>query len=136
MTSLILRVTSGFMMPGLVLFSIWVLLRGHDAPGGGFIGGLTAASGFALRVFACGADSARTSLRVHPRVLVGLGLLLSLLSGLAGLAAGEPFFQAYWLPELPVVGKLGTPVLFDFGVYLLVLGAVLASIFALSEAER
>lgn len=136
MTSLILRVTSGFLLPGLVLVSLWALLRGHDSPGGGFIGGLIAASGFALRAFACGPNLARKALRIHPRTLIGVGLLSSLLSGLVGLVLGEPLLRAYWLPELPVVGKLGTPVLFDVGIYLLVVGAVLSSILVLSEAER
>lgn len=135
MSSLLLRVTSRFLMPILVLLSFWVLLRGHDAPGGGFIAGLIAAAGFALRVFACGADVAQDELRLSPTTFIGAGLLVALLSGLVGLLLGGPFFEAHWLPEVPLLGKLGTPVLFDLGVYLLVVGAVLAAIFALSRVE-
>lgn len=135
MTSLILRVTSCVMLPWLVVFSLWVVLRGHDAPGGGFIGGLIAAAAFALRTFACGAGVARAELRIAPRALIGAGLLTATLSGLVGMVRGESFLAAQWLPELPLVGKLGTPTLFDFGLYLLVIGAVLAAVFELSETE-
>lgn len=135
MRSLFLAVSSGVLLPLLIVFSLWVLMRGHDAPGGGFIAGLIAAAGFALRTFAYGERVARAELRISPRLLIGVGLLAALLAALVGLIGGQPLFQAYWLPELPVVGKLGTPVLFDLGIYLLVLGAVLAALFALSEAE-
>lgn len=135
MTSLILRVATGFLLPGLVVLSLWVLLRGHDAPGGGFIAGLIVASGFALRLFAHGPEVVRGELRIAPRALIGTGLLVALLSGLLGLVLGGPLFEAHWLPELPVLGTLGTPVLFDLGIYLLVIGAVLAAMFALSEVE-
>jgi multicomponent Na+:H+ antiporter subunit B len=135
-TSLILRVTSRSLLPGLVLLSLWVLFRGHNAPGGGFVGGLFASTGFALRVFASGADAARAELRVSPPTLIGIGLLIALLSGLVALIQGGTFLEALWLPELPLIGaKLGTPLLFDVGIYFLVIGAVLAPMLALSEIE-
>lgn len=136
MRSMILQVTSAFLLPGLVVFSLWVLLRGHHAPGGGFVGGLVAAAGFALRVFACGPKVARAELRVSPEMLIGVGLLATLVAGLVGLASSGAFLDARWLPKVPLLGALGTPLLFDLGVYLLVLGAVMAAILSLSETEH
>ena len=135
MRSLILRVSTGILLPGLLLFSLWVLLRGHNAPGGGFIGGLIASAGFALRALSHDAARVRLDLKLPPLTLIGLGLFLALFSGLIAMFAGGAFLSAYWLSTLPLVGKLGTPMLFDVGVYLLVIGAVLASMLALSEVE-
>lgn len=135
MRSLILRVSTGLLLPVLVFFSLWVLLRGHNAPGGGFIAGLIACTGFALRALSHDADRARLELRVPPLTLIGVGLLLALFSGVLAAFQGDAFLSAYWLPELPVIGKLGTPMLFDLGVYLLVIGSVLAAMLALSEVE-
>lgn len=135
MSSLFLRVASRVLLPGLMLFSIWILIRGHNDPGGGFIAGLIAAAGFALRTFATDAEVARKQLGLAPSRLIGAGLLVALTSGLLGWIFGGSFLAALWLPEVPVLGKLGTPLLFDAGIYLLVLGAVTASIMALSEVE-
>ncbi len=79
---------------------------------------------------------ARQLLPITPRRLIGLGLLVAVLSGLIGVLAGDPFMTARWDNRpLPVVGKLGTPLLFDIGVYLTVIGVVLTIIFALAEEE-
>lgn len=137
MDSIVLRTATRYLLPLLLLFSVFVLLRGHNEPGGGFVGGLVAATSFALYAIGYGIGPARQLLQVSPRRLIGIGLLVAAASGLIGMAAGEPFMTARWdIRQIPVVGKLGTPLLFDIGVYLVVIGVTLTIIFALLEAEE
>jgi len=136
MTSLILSTATRFLLPLLLLFSISVLLRGHNEPGGGFIGGLIAAASFALIAIAFGVRRSRRTLRANPRTLIAIGLLAALGSGTFGLVGGRPFMSAYWVMlEIPLLEEVavGTPFLFDCGVYLVVLGVTLMIIFALAE---
>lgn len=139
MKSLILSTGSSLLLPLLVIFSLFLLLRGHDEPGGGFIGGLVAAAAVALKLFSDDYKSARDMLRVHPLQLIGVGLVLAAFASLPALFVGETFFTAqWWLIELPIFGelKLSTPLIFDIGVYLGVIGTVLTVIFALAEGEH
>ncbi|HEX6632182.1 MAG TPA: MnhB domain-containing protein, partial [Gemmatimonadaceae bacterium] len=122
----------------LVALSVAVLLRGHNAIGGGFVGGLTAALAFALVSLTYGVERARRKLRLHPLTLAGGGLLLAAASGLPGLVMYGDYLRHVWL-EGDVLGlhlEQGTTLLFDLGVYLAVLGTVLAFLFGLTrEAE-
>lgn len=132
--SLILSTAALYLLPLLLLFSIFLLLRGHNEPGGGFVGGLVAAAAFSLYSIAFDVDRTRRLLRVNPRTLAGTGLLLALASGAIAWFDGKPFMTALWGEQtLPVLGKLGTPLLFDIGVYLVVLGITLKIVFVLSE---
>jgi multicomponent Na+:H+ antiporter subunit A len=120
------------------VLSLVILLRGHNEIGGGFVGGLTAALAFAIVALSHGIDRARATLRWHPLTLAGAGLLLAALSGLPGLVTHGDYLRHLWI-ELDVFGmhiKQGTTLLFDLGVYLAVLGTVLAFLFGLTrEAE-
>lgn len=100
-----------------------LLWRGHNLPGGGFIGGLVAAIGCILLLLTFGARAVRARLRLRPAPLVGIGLGCAAAAGLAGVVAGEPFLRGMWL--FPAGMALGTPLLFDAGVFLTVFGAVL-----------
>ncbi len=132
--SLILSTATRYLLPLLLLFSFFLLLRGHNEPGGGFVGGLVAAAAFALYALAMDVKAAREILKVDPRVLIAVGVLTAASSGVLSLLTGKPFLTALWLKQpLPVLGKVGTPLLFDVGVYLLVLGVTLMIIFALVE---
>lgn len=134
MTSLILSTAARYLLPLLLLFSIFLLLRGHNEPGGGFVGGLVAAAAFSLYALAYDVATARKAMLLGPRSLVGLGLLLAVSSGLVSLTIRQPFMTGLWSSrELPVLGKVGTPLLFDTGVYLAVLGVMLTIIFSLAE---
>jgi len=134
MHSLILAAAARSLLPLLLVFSVFVLLRGHNEPGGGFVGGLSAAAAFSLYALAHGVEAGRRLLRVEPIRLFAVGLALSLGAGLAGLAVGQPFLSGLWAETpLPVIGKLGTPIVFDVGVYLVVIGVVLAILFPLLE---
>ena len=122
----------------LAILSIVVLLRGHNAIGGGFVGGLTAALAFSVISLAHGVARARRKLRAHPLTLAGGGLLLAVGSGLPGLVLHGDYLRHIWV-EIDLLGiplKQGTTLIFDLGVYLAVLGTVLAFLFGLSrEAE-
>ena len=134
MNSLILRTTTQLLITILLLFSVFLLLRGHDLPGGGFIGGLVAAAAVALYVIAFGAEAATAMVRVRPHGLLGAGLLAAVAAGILGMLAGEPFLAGRWLIlDLPGEAelKLSSVLLFDVGVYLVVVGSVLTMLFAL-----
>lgn len=134
MTSLILSTAVRYLFPLLLLFSVFLLLRGHNEPGGGFVGGLVWAAAFSLYAIAKGVATARRALSVDSRALVGLGLLMAASSGIVALVAGQPFMTGLWTEQpIPVLGKVGTPLLFDTSVYLVVIGVTLTIIFTLAE---
>jgi multicomponent Na+:H+ antiporter subunit B len=134
MYSLILSTATRALVPLMLLFSVFILIRGHNEPGGGFVGGLVAATAFVLYAMGYDVAKARFALRVDPRTLITWGLALAAGAGLIGLLEGDPFLTGQWLPlPIPVLGKLGTPVMFDLGVYFVVLGVVLTMVFALAE---
>jgi multicomponent Na+:H+ antiporter subunit A len=129
-SSSIFRTAARLLMPLLLVFAVFLLLRGHNEPGGGFVGGLVAAAAFALYGIAFGVRRARQALLVDPLTLLGVGLLIALVSGLPAVFLGQPYLTALW-PSGPVA--LGTPALFDVGVFLVVAGVVLMMIFSLAE---
>ncbi len=137
MRSLILRTSAWLMFPVLLLFSIFLLLRGHNEPGGGFVGGLVAASAILLQMIAFGPAEVRRLIPFDILVLLPAGLLVAALSGLPALLLGQPFLSGLWV-TLPVLGglKLGTPVIFDIGVYLVVLGITVQIILSMAEEEQ
>lgn len=136
MTSLIFTVVVRALAPVLLLFSVFLLLTGHHDPGGGFTGGLVAASAFVLHAAANGPASARRAVRVSLPTLMGSGLLLSLASGLLSVLQGRPFLTSvWWKLRAGTAGELevGSPLLFDVGVYLVVMGVTLAFVLSLAE---
>ena len=138
MTSLILRTASRFLITLLLLYSLFLLLRGHNAPGGGFVGGL-AASAWALYAIAYGERLVRKSLRLEPQSYIVIGLSLAVLSGTPALFRGQEFLSAQWLILNLERGhklELGSPLVFDIGVYLVVLGTALTIILVLEEEDR
>ncbi len=118
------------------MFSVFLLLRGHYLPGGGFVGGLVASIAFVLHAFAYDMQSSRRLLRVHPGFLIPAGLALAALSGIFPMVYSDlPFMTGVWYPEsVPVIGSIGTALFFDIGVYLVVVGSVLTIIMTLSES--
>lgn len=139
MDSLILRTATQLLLPLLLLFSVFLFVRGHNEPGGGFVGGLMAAGAMALYAIAYDVAAARRVLRVSPQSLVATGLLLALGSGLWAVAASEPFLTGMWATvAIFELGDLhiGTPLLFDLGVYLVVIGVTLTVILSLLEESE
>ncbi len=132
MNTLILRETTRVLVALMLVFSVFTLLRGHNQPGGGFVGGLIAASAFSLYGFVAEAPALRRLLRVDPRTIAATGLGVAIVSGFGGfVAAGKPYLTSFWA----TVGgeKLGTPLFFDVGVYLVVLGAALTFVLGIKE---
>lgn len=137
MKSVILKTLTPFITALMMIFSIFILLRGHNAPGGGFIGGLIAASAVALYALASGPAAGRRLIRFHPMSIAAAGLILSALSGMVSLFYGVPFMTGLWF-HLPLPGgglDVSTVMSFDIGVYLVVLGAFSAILLALEERE-
>lgn len=138
-SALILQVAARFLLPMLLLFSIFLLLRGHNEPGGGFIAGLVASSAFALHLFAFNPLQTRRLIGVDSSQLMGIGLIIAMISGLVGVVLSDSEFltSVWWTVYLPGVGelKLSTPLLFDIGVYLVVIGMVTTLLLTLAEAE-
>lgn len=138
MNSVILRTSAKILKPVFLIFSVFVLLRGHNAPGGGFVGGLIASSAFVLQMIAFDSAEARRHMRLEPHLFLGMGLLFALLSGVMALFFGEPFLTGiWWKLAVPFLGefKFGTPTLFDFGVYFVVLGSVLFIFLPLKDEQ-
>ena len=135
MTSLLLCTATRLLMPLLLLFAVFLLLRGHNEPGGGFVAGLVVAMAFVLHAMSFGVPASRRILLVDPSRLLGSGLLLELASGLPALFQGRGFMTAFWT-TVQIGGStvhIGTPLLFDLGVCLVVIGVVLKIVFSLTE---
>jgi multicomponent Na+:H+ antiporter subunit B len=117
------------------LFSVFLLLRGHHEPGGGFVGGLVAAAAFILHTIAYDVPSTRAALRLAPDTIIGVGFLIALAGGLIPVLLGRPFLTGVWADVWPGAGvlELGTPLVFDAGVYVAVVGVVLTIVLALAE---
>ena len=137
MNTVIFRTVAPFFTALLVLFSVFILLRGHNEPGGGFIGGLIAASAFAVYGIACGVTPVRRALYFHPMALAGFGLFIAALAGMLSIFVGVPFMTGLWV--YPTIGDvtvaLSTPLLFDIGVYFVVVGSITSIALALEERE-
>lgn len=133
--SLILRTAALIILPLQLLFSVFLLLRGHDEPGGGFIGGLVASGAFSLYLFAFGIKALNRLFWVSPKDILSIGLLLGLLATLPSLLLGQAFFTAQWA-EFYFAGtlvKLSTVLIFDIGVYLAVIGTLMTMFVAIAE---
>lgn len=136
MKSLILKTAAKYLLPLLLLFSVFILLRGHYLPGGGFVGGLVAAIAFILHAFANGTESTQKFLKYHPATLIPLGLFVALMSGLVPMMLGHAFLTGVWFEDpFPVIGAVGSPLFFDIGVYLVVIGVSLTIIFTIAESS-
>jgi len=134
MTTLILRTASTYLMPLLLLFSIFILIRGHYEPGGGFVGGLIASIALVVYGYANGLKRIKSFLQFHPGGLIPTGVTLAMLSGIAPMFLGKPFMTGLWLDQqLPIIGHVGTALFFDIGVYLVVVGTTLTIIFSIGE---
>lgn len=137
MNTVIFRTVAPGLAALMLVFSIFVLLRGHNEPGGGFIGGLIGASGIAIYGIVCGVEETRRALKIHPIIFAGFGVFIAALSGLFSLAADVPFLTGLWWifevdgPEI----ALSTPLIFDIGVYAAVVGAVSTIALSLESDE-
>ena len=125
MNSVILQIAAKYVRWILIFFAVIALYRGHNDPGGGFIGGLLVSLSVIFYSLAFNAEKAREKLLIQPGTNIVFGILLILLSVLPGLFQNGVFMAGVWTSiSLPVLGeiKLGTPFLFDIGVFFAVIG--------------
>jgi multisubunit Na+/H+ antiporter MnhB subunit len=136
MESVLLQIAARHMRPILIVLSLVVLYRGHNEPGGGFIGGLMFGSAFILYAMAFGVAKTRKSTFINPINLTVLGLLVAMLSGVPSVLSGQLFMTGEWVTlfgDTLFELKLGTPLLFDVGVYFAVAGMLMMVMFSLME---
>jgi multicomponent K+:H+ antiporter subunit A len=124
------------LLPIAALVSLYFLIRGHNLPGGGFVGGLIMATAIILQYMVGGVIWVEARPRIHPQYWIALGLLMAGTAAMAVWWAAKPFLAAASLDLLlPVVGHvhLSTVLLFDIGVYMLVVGATVLILVALAH---
>lgn len=133
MSNVVLRTTSNLLVSILLLFSLVLLFRGHHHPGGGFAAGLVAGASYWLYALAGDVGAVRRALPVEPPRMAAGGLLVALAAASTPLAVGEPLLSGMWAKVAFAGGalELGTPLVLDVGVYLLVTGATLTILFAM-----
>jgi multicomponent Na+:H+ antiporter subunit A len=128
--SLIFCTTSHIVAALMLVFSLYLLLRGHNAPGGGFIGALIAVIGLSLLMFAESPKYVRERLYFAPFSIALFGILLSLIAGGVSFAFDVPFLTGLWWKD---VLPLGTPLIFDVGIYLAIIGGVMGMLLHVNE---
>lgn len=125
-----------WMFPVVIVLAAYLFLRGHDAPGGGFVAGVAMAAGFILQYMAAGTVWVEDRLRILPVVWIGGGLLLAAFTGAASMLLGDAFLTSHFrYVELPLVGKvpMASATLFDLGVFSLVVGATVLMLIAIAH---
>lgn len=130
MISVIFRTIAFFLLIIMWSFSLWILFRGHQLPGGGFIGGLVASAGGALYILAFNSKAYKKILPVKPLRLLVFGQICILISAIIGMLKQNDFFSALWFDV--IVMWVGTPLLFDVGIYLIIF-STLSVIFIILE---
>lgn len=138
MNTLIFRTIAPLLVVVMIVFSVFVMLRGHNEPGGGFIGGLIAASAIAIYGMAAGPVAVRKAMKAEPITFAGFGVVLAALSGVLSLAFDVPFLTGLWL-DISIGDTevaVSTPMIFDIGVYFVVFGAISAVALGLEGDEE
>ena len=136
MNSVILQLAGKYLKWLFVIFAILALIRGHNDPGGGFIGGLMAGLAIVYRGFAYDTFRVKERMQNFPERFIAGGLFAILLSFVPSLILGKTLMTGVWLKlPLPSAGelKLGSPFLFDLGVFFAVIGVTLMFVFSLTQ---
>jgi multicomponent K+:H+ antiporter subunit A len=138
-SSLLLSVAARALLPFALLVSVFIFLRGHNLPGGGFIAGLVTAVALVIQCMADGIENTRQRIGTGGAALIGAGILIAGLTGAASWLFDAPFLtSAHGYPELPLIGKLplASAVAFDLGVYLTVVGSTLVILTRIGGVPR
>ena len=131
MKSVILTAAARLISAIVLVFAVYLLWRGHHAPGGGFIAALVASAGFALIAVAEGPETLRRGLFIQPQHLIGVGIGLAVCNGVVAMLYDKPFLTGLWWPQGQAI--VGTPIFFDIAVFLVVIGSILAVLMTLEE---
>lgn len=137
--NLILKSTSSLIVFILLGFAIYLLLAGHNSPGGGFIGGLTTTAAFLLMYMAFGEHTVKKIIPINYLIFIPIGLMLATLTGLGSLLFNVPFLtHTFGSMFLPIFGEveLSTAMLFDLGVYFTVFGATMTIILTINADQQ
>lgn len=137
--NLILRTTTSLISFILLGFAIYLLLAGHNSPGGGFVGGLVTSASIILLYMAYGKNSVDEILPINYRLLIPIGLVIAILTGAGSFLFGVPFLtHTFGTVELPLYGEieLATAMLFDLGVYFTVLGSTITIILSIANDKK
>jgi multicomponent K+:H+ antiporter subunit A len=133
---LMLRVVAGWILPFALLVGLYIFLRGHNAPGGGFIAGLVVSVALLIQYMAFGIKQGQALIPVRYDRMAGVGLLIALMTGVGSFLLGFPFLTSYTAhPVLPLLGEIGlaTAAAFDLGVFLVVVGSTLLTVMTLAR---
>jgi multicomponent K+:H+ antiporter subunit A len=124
------------MFAAITVLALYLLFRGHNLPGGGFVAGLTFAVGMILQYMAGGTRWVEDRINIHPVLLIGMGLALAAATGVGSLFFAHPFLTSHVLHfSVPWLGAVHLPsaFFFDLGVFLLVIGATSLILIALAH---
>lgn len=132
MQSIILKTATRLMVGLMLVFAVYLLLRGHHEPGGGFVAALVSGTAFALLAITEGPAQLRRAIRVRPSAISMTGLGVAAAAGFPALFTGKPYLTGIWWKSGAI--SLGTPLIFDVGVFLAVLGAIVSLLLALEES--
>jgi multicomponent K+:H+ antiporter subunit A len=130
------RVIMQVMFPVIIVFALFFFFRGHDLPGGGFIAGITMSIAFILQYMASGTRWVETRLRIQPIYWIGVGLMIAVATGAGAWVFGYPFLTSHFsYVSIPWLGEIAAPtaMLFDLGVFVLVVGATVLMLVALAH---
>ncbi len=136
---LMMVVVTRVLMPIAVMVGIYIFLRGHNQPGGGFVAGLVIAIALLMQYMASGFAWTQERKRIEYHTMIGFGVIIAGLTGMGAWLVGQPFLtSAYTYVHLPPIEEfeLATAMLFDLGVFLTVLGAVMLMLYSLSRIAR
>ena len=136
MTELYLRLLDRLLTPVLLMLAIFLLLRGHNNPGGGFIAGLMVSTAMQLQIMSRGEEYVRARIGRFLHPMIGAGLLLAASAATLGVFTGVFFKGVWWtVPLGPLSFDFGTPVAFDIGVFMVVVSGVVSYLLGLSVSE-
>jgi multisubunit Na+/H+ antiporter MnhB subunit len=138
MRNLILEKISKLYLIVMVVLSVFILLRGHNSPGGGFIGGIITSTGFIFYGIINGSDRVKKMLKISTIELMGAGLFMGLIALIIPLFSGREPFTGVWMEFrlLNSVVHIGTPLLFDTGIYFVVTGVFLSIIISVMDVVK
>lgn len=139
MRNIILEKIVRLFLQVMLVYSVYLLFRGHNNPGGGFIAGIIASTGFIFYAIIFGSERIPKMIGMSPVRWMGVGLLLVFVAAMLPVFYQKPILTGLWIPDgVPVFGPLhlGTPLLFDAGVFLVVTGVILTIVTSIMEVLK
>jgi multicomponent Na+:H+ antiporter subunit B len=133
---IILKTATTVIVFVILAFAIFLFIAGHNAPGGGFVGGLVTSGALILLYIAYGFETMERVIKINYRILLAIGLATAVLTGLGSFLFGVPFLsETFGHFHLPIFGdvELATAMIFDLGVYLTVVGVTMTIMLSIAE---